>query len=127
MCGRDSEVEAGDLLRAHLVTICGVASRMKFETGMETNTNELCHDAECADCAPDPALLADFQRAIRAASGKWKLEILFALMNGAMRFGALRRSLGGITQHMLTAQLRELARDGLVLRAAFVELSLIHI
>jgi DNA-binding HxlR family transcriptional regulator len=97
---------------------------MKFETGMENNTTEtteLCDEAECTGCAPDPALLADFRRAIRAVSGKWKLEILFALMNGAMRFGALRRSLGGITQHMLTAQLRELAQDGLVLRAAFAE------
>src|SRR5882757_8030732 len=110
-----------DLFKPHLVTISGAASRMKFETGMENQTSALCDEAECTGCAPDPADLADFQRAIRAVSGKWKLEILFALMNGAMRFGALRRSLGDITQHMLTAQLRELARDGLVLRAAFAE------
>ena len=58
---------------------------------------------------------------IRAISGKWKLEILFTLMNGATRFGALRRSLAGITQHMLTVQLRELENDGLVLRTAFAE------
>ena len=48
--------------------------------------------------------------------GKWKLEILFALMNGAVRFGALRRSIGGITQHMLTTQLRELSENGSVSR-----------
>jgi DNA-binding HxlR family transcriptional regulator len=42
-------------------------------------------------------------------------------MNGAMRFGALRRSLGSITQHTLTTQLRELEQDGLVLRTAFAE------
>jgi DNA-binding HxlR family transcriptional regulator len=49
------------------------------------------------------------------------LEILFSLMNGAMRFGALRRAVGGVTQHMLSAQLRELEQDGLVLRTAYAE------
>lgn len=71
---------------------------------------------ESCDCSPDPALLADFKRAIHALGGKWKLEILFALINGPVRFGALRRSIGGITQHMLTTQLRELEQDGLVSR-----------
>jgi DNA-binding HxlR family transcriptional regulator len=88
---------------------------------MEHNTTEAVDVAECADSAPDPAILADFQRAIRAIGGKWKLEILFALMTGAMRFGALRRSLKGITQHMLTTQLRELEQDGLVLRTQVAE------
>lgn len=91
---------------------------MDFETGMENLTN-VCDD-DC-DCSPDPALLADFKRAIHALGGKWKLEILFALMNGAVRFGTLRRSIGGITQHMLTAQLRELAQDRLVSRTVFAE------
>ena len=94
---------------------------MKFETGMENNTTADVDEFECAGCAPDPVILADFQRAIHAISGKWKLEILFTLMNGATRFGALRRSLAGITQHMLTVQLRELEHDGLVLRTAFAE------
>jgi DNA-binding HxlR family transcriptional regulator len=88
---------------------------------MENNTTELYHDSECGGCAPDPALLSDFKHAIHALGGKWKLEILFSLMNGAMRFGALRRAVGGVTQHMLTAQLRELEQDGLVLRTAFAE------
>jgi DNA-binding HxlR family transcriptional regulator len=94
---------------------------MKFETGMENNTMSPSDSAECAGCAPDPALLDDFKHAIHALGGKWKLEILFSLMNGAIRFGALRRSLDGITQHMLTAQLRELERDGLVLRTVLAE------
>ena len=86
---------------------------MDFETGME-NLTSACED-DC-DYTPDPALLTDFKRAIHALVGKWKLEILFALMNGSVRFGALRRSIGGITQHMLTTQLRELEQDGLVSR-----------
>jgi DNA-binding HxlR family transcriptional regulator len=88
---------------------------------MENNTTELCDKRECTGCTPDPALLSDFKHAIHALGGKWKLEILFSLMNGAMRFGALRRAVGGVTQHMLTAQLRELEQDGLVLRTAFAE------
>lgn len=71
---------------------------MDFETGLE-NLASNCDD-DC-DCSPDPALLADVKRAIHALGGKWKLAILFTLMNGAVRFGALRRSIGGITQHML--------------------------
>ncbi|RQH06327.1 transcriptional regulator [Bradyrhizobium sp. RP6] len=77
-------------------------------------------DGDC-DCSPDPALLGDFKRAIHALGGKWKLEILFTLMNGAVRFGALRRSIRGITQHMLTTQLRELEQDGLVSRIVLAE------
>jgi len=86
---------------------------------MENLTTAPCDD-DC-DCTPDAAQLADFSRLIHALGGKWKLEILLSLMNGAMRFGALRRSVAGITQHMLTTQLRELAQDGLVSRTAFAE------
>ena len=94
---------------------------MEFETGMDNKTSELIDEPECTRCAPGPAVLGEFRRAIRCIAGKWKLEIVFALMNGPVRFGRLRRSLEGITQHMLTAQLRELERDGLVLRTAFAE------
>lgn len=83
------------------------------------NLTSVCDD-QC-DCSPDPALLADFKRAIHALGGKWKLEILFALINGAVRFGALRRSIGGIAQHMLITQLRELKQDGLVSRTVLAE------
>jgi DNA-binding HxlR family transcriptional regulator len=87
-----------------------------------TSTENLTAPApECTACAPDPGALETFQRALRTLSGKWKLQILFRLMEGPMRFGALRRAVGGVTQHMLTAQLRELEQDGLVRRTAFAE------
>jgi DNA-binding HxlR family transcriptional regulator len=92
---------------------------MEWETGMENNTSKHFDEAGCASCSPDPLVLANFQKTVRAIVGKWKFEILFALMDGAMRFGELRRSLGSITQHMLTTQLRELENGGLVLRTAF--------
>lgn len=91
---------------------------MNFETSME-NLTASGSTSTCEHCTPDPATLAAFQCAVRSISGKWKLQILFHLMNGPMRFGALRRAVGGITQHMLTMQLRELEQDGLVLRTEF--------
>jgi DNA-binding HxlR family transcriptional regulator len=94
---------------------------MKFETGMENNTSHVCDGREGDSCPTDPALLIEFKHAIHALGGKWKLEILFTLMNGGVRFGALRRALAPITQHMLTAQLRELEGDGLVARKVLAE------
>lgn len=54
-------------------------------------------------------------------SGRWKLPILWQLSHGTVRFNELQRRLGGITQLSLTRQLRELERDGLVLRRVFPE------
>ncbi len=54
--------------------------------------------------------------------GKWKLSILqLLLFDGIHRFGELRRKIDGITQTMLTAQLRALERDGLIERKIFAE------
>ena len=68
------------------------------------------------------AVQAEFRRAVGMISGRWKLEILWLLNHhGKRRFGELKRGLPGITQHMLTAQLRALERDGLIKRTVFAE------
>ena len=54
--------------------------------------------------------------------GKWKLIILQILIfQGMKRFNELRRQIDGITQTMLTNQLRALERDGLVSRKVYAE------
>lgn len=50
--------------------------------------------------------------------GKWKCAILCHLLDGTKRTGELRRLMFGITQKVLTEQLRELERDGLVRKTA---------
>ena len=52
---------------------------------------------------------------------KWKVLILRDLMNGTMRFGELRKSVGGLSQKVLTAQLRDMEARGLVTREVFAE------
>ncbi|GKT01383.1 helix-turn-helix transcriptional regulator [Acidovorax sp. SUPP3434] len=63
----------------------------------------------------------EMRRAFALLSGKWKLEIMWLLNQRIYRFGELRKAIPGITQHMLTAQLRELERDGLVSRTVFAQ------
>jgi DNA-binding HxlR family transcriptional regulator len=53
--------------------------------------------------------------------GKWKMPILSRLAGRVWRYGELRRDLGRVTHKMLTQQLRELERDGLVRRTVFAE------
>lgn len=61
-------------------------------------------------------------RVIGMIGGKWKLLILQILIfQGTKRFGELRKSIDGITQTMLTNQLRALEADGLVTRKVYAE------
>jgi DNA-binding HxlR family transcriptional regulator len=62
-----------------------------------------------------------FLEAMRPLTGKWKIEILWVLAQRTLRFGELRRSLPGITQHMLSLRLRELEAEGLVRRTVYAE------
>jgi DNA-binding HxlR family transcriptional regulator len=63
----------------------------------------------------------EMRRAFALLSGKWKLEIMWLLHQRVHRFGELRKAIPGVTQHMLTAHLRELEADGLVIRTVFAE------
>ncbi|PWM78253.1 MAG: MarR family transcriptional regulator [Phascolarctobacterium sp.] len=52
---------------------------------------------------------------------KWKVLILRDLMDGTRRFGELKKSVGQISQKVLTSQLREMEAQGLVNRKVYAE------
>lgn len=53
--------------------------------------------------------------------GKWKAVVLWYLKSGKKRFSELRRLIPGISEKMLSLQLREMEKDGLVKRTVFPE------
>lgn len=60
--------------------------------------------------------------ALRNIDGRWKLEILFCLFGGGVkRFSELERAIPGVSQKMLTQQLRNLEDDGMVQRTVYPE------
>ncbi|MEM7309024.1 MAG: helix-turn-helix domain-containing protein [Planctomycetota bacterium] len=67
--------------------------------------------------------LCPIERVLDVFGGKWKPAIVYSLMtHGTLRFNELRKLSPGISQRMLTQQLRELERDGVVSREQFLEI-----
>ena len=54
-------------------------------------------------------------------SDKWKILIVRDLLDGTKRFSELRRSIGNISQKVLTSNLRQMEADGLVYREVYAE------
>ena len=54
-------------------------------------------------------------------SDKWKVLILRDQMPGTKRFGELKKSIGSVSQKVLTAQLREMEQSGLLTRTVYPE------
>ena len=52
---------------------------------------------------------------------KWKVLILRDLLPGAKRFGELKKSIGNVSQKVLTAQLRDMEQNGLINRKVYAE------
>ena len=52
---------------------------------------------------------------------KWKVLILRDLMGGTKRFGELKKSIGTVSQKVLTAQLRDMEEKGLLTRKVYAE------
>ena len=54
-------------------------------------------------------------------NGTWKVPILFHLAKQTRRFSELRRDIQGVSQKVLTQQLREMERDGIVHRKVYAQ------
>ena len=52
---------------------------------------------------------------------KWKVLILRDLLPGTKRFGELKKSIGSVSQKVLTAQLRDMEKSGLLIRTVYAE------
>lgn len=55
---------------------------------------------------------------------KWKVLIIRDLLSGAKRFGELKKSIGTISQKVLTTQLRDMESNGLINRIVYTEVPL---
>lgn len=68
---------------------------------------------ELPDCPVETTLLL--------ISDRWKVLILRDLMNGTKRFGELKKSIGNVSQKVLTSNLRSMEESGLLTRKVFAE------
>ncbi len=59
------------------------------------------------------------EAALERIGGKWKGIALYHLLEGPKRYTELKRDVGNVSQRMLTKQLRELEKDGLIVRKVF--------
>lgn len=62
-----------------------------------------------------------FATAFNVVGGKWKMSILWEIHDQPRRFGELRRRLSGISEKVLTEQLRQMEADGLIVRTVYAE------
>lgn len=82
---------------------------------MTDNSNLTLYTA-CPDAYGCPV-----EATLAVIGGKWKGVILYHLISGTKRFNEFRRLMPDITQRMLTLQLRELEKDGIIHREIFKE------
>src|SRR5258708_22298905 len=80
------------------------------------NMTEACRHATSLS-EPPPEIDAT----LSVLGGKWKMLILWQLLRRPCRFNELRRAITGVSQHMLTVQLRDLETQGVIKRTVFAE------
>lgn len=61
---------------------------------------------------PDAQLMCPIRSVLSVVFGRWRPLIILALEDGPMRFSAIKRTIGDVTQRVLTESLRALERDG---------------
>ena len=66
-----------------------------------------------------PEYRCGMEAVVDLVGGKWKLLILYHLCGARLRFSEVRRLVGDVSEKMLSQQLKEMARDGLIRRIDF--------
>jgi DNA-binding HxlR family transcriptional regulator len=70
---------------------------------------------------PTDSALESLRACCENIDGKWKGAIIFHLMGGTKRFSELKRLLEGVTQRVLTLELRQLEESGIVQRRVYAQ------
>jgi DNA-binding HxlR family transcriptional regulator len=68
-----------------------------------------------------PESVCPVELTLSIVGGKWKLPIVYRLLDGTKRFGELRRLIPDATQQLLTLQLRELEQAGILHRKVYAQ------
>ncbi|MDX2191239.1 MAG: helix-turn-helix domain-containing protein [Bacteroidota bacterium] len=90
---------------------------------MENNTNVIYQVDSKANKIIFDEISCPVTATMKVLGGKWKPILINAIyLTAPARFGELKRSVKGITQSMLTQQLRELEEDGLIHRKIYAEI-----
>jgi DNA-binding HxlR family transcriptional regulator len=93
---------------------CGQERTLKcLDTLEETSMVQLQNEISVLD-ETCPA-----RQALNLIASKWTVLIIYALADGPSRFNQLQRTIGGITQKMLTQSLRQLEQDGILTRTVY--------
>lgn len=90
-----------------------------LETQLEAETPSASSDLPAT--VVHGRLTCAVESTLNVIGGRWKVLILRELLHGTRRFNQLHRSLQGITQKMLTQQLRELEEEGIIHREVYLQ------
>jgi DNA-binding HxlR family transcriptional regulator len=74
-----------------------------------------------AESDPPNGFTCGLDATLRVIAGKWKPLIIYFLIQGPNRYGALKRAVRGVSDKMLIQQLKELEADGVVTRKDYQE------
>lgn len=69
----------------------------------------------------DNSILCPVETTLSLIENKWKIMIIRDLLDGTKRFGELKKTVGNISQKVLTANLREMEATGLLVRKVYAE------
>lgn len=95
----------------HVILSAPVKQLVEPSASSKAATKPLESEGDRLTCAVEQTL--------EIIGGRWKVLILRELMYGTKRFNELHRALHGITQKMLTQQLREMEEDGIIHREVY--------